>query len=105
MATKKTRPVVEPSSGVLSNVVTSFGLAGFDWTVVFVKDLSEYGKCDVNTQTIYIRDGMNEQTTKQTFYHELVHAIMFSMGHTQHDEIFTDAFGGMLLQFEKTAKL
>jgi hypothetical protein len=30
---------------------------------------------------------------------------MFSMGHTQHDEIFTDAFGGMLLQFEKTAKL
>jgi Zn-dependent peptidase ImmA (M78 family) len=72
---------------------------------VFVKDLSEYGKCDVNTQTIYIREGMNEQTTKQTFYHELVHAIMFSMGHTQHDEIFTDAFGGMLLQFEKTAKI
>ena len=104
MATKKTRPVVEPSSGVLSNVVTSFGLAGFDWTVVFVKDLSEYGKCDVNTQTIYIRDGMNEQTTKQTFYHELVHAILFTMGHMNHDEQYTDAFGVFLHQFHKTGQ-
>ena len=95
MATKKTRSVV----------VSAFSLAGFDWQVVFIKDLSEFGKCDVNNQTISIREGMNEQTTKQTFYHELVHAIMFSMGHTQHDEIFTDAFGGMLLQFEKTATL
>ena len=95
MATKKTRPVV----------VTSFQLGGFDWMVKFVKDLSEYGKCDAMTQTIYIREGMNTDSTKQTFYHELVHAIMFSMGHTQHDEIFTDAFGGMLLQFEKTAKI
>jgi len=95
MAKTKTRPVV----------VTSFSLAGFDWQVQFIKDLSEFGKCDVNNQTISIREGMNEQTTKQTFYHELVHAIMFSMGHTQHDEIFTDAFGGMLLQFEKTASL
>ena len=95
MATKKTRPVV----------VSSFQLAGFDWTVRFVRDLSEYGKCDVMNQTIYIKDGMNVESTKQTFYHELVHAIMFSMGHTQHDEIFTDAFGGMLLQFEKTASL
>ena len=95
MATKNKRP----------SVVTSFSLAGFDWKTVFIPELSEFGKCDVMTQTIYIREGMNEQSTKQTFYHELVHAIMFSMGHTQHDEIFTDSFGGMLLQFEKSAQL
>lgn len=45
---------------------------------------------------------MNEQTTKQTFYHELVHAIMFTMGKTGHDEEFTDVFGAFLHQYEKT---
>ena len=92
MATKNKRP----------SVVSSFSLAGFDWKTVFIPELSEYGKCDVMTQTIYIRDGMNEQTTKQTFYQELVHAIMFSMGHTQHDEVFIDAFGQLLNQYERT---
>ena len=81
---------------------TSFTLAGFEWTVVVRADLSEYGRCDPNTQTIYIREGMNEQMTQQTFFHELVHAIMFTMGHTTHDEVFTDAFGAFLHQYEKT---
>lgn len=45
---------------------------------------------------------MNKNFTEQTFYHELVHAIMFAMGHTQHDETFVDAFGGLLHQYTKT---
>lgn len=45
---------------------------------------------------------MSEQMTHQTFCHELVHAIMFTMGHTTHDEIFTDCFGAFLHQYEKT---
>lgn len=81
---------------------TSFTLAGFEWTVVVRPDLSEYGRCDSGTQIIYIREGMNEQMTQQTFFHELVHAIMFTMGHTTHDEVFTDAFGAFLHQYEKT---
>lgn len=83
-------------------IPSAFQLAGFDWTIKFIPDLSEYGRCDSNIQVIYIREGMNEQMTQQTFYHELVHAIMFAMGHTSHDEIFTDAFGAFLHQFEKT---
>jgi hypothetical protein len=27
---------------------------------------------------------------------------MFAMGHTQHDEIFVDAFGALLHQYERT---
>ena len=81
---------------------TSFTLAGFEWTIVVRADLSEYGRCDPSTQVIYIREGMNEQMTQQTFFHELVHAIMFTMGHTTHDEVFTDAFGAFLHQYEKT---
>jgi predicted SprT family Zn-dependent metalloprotease len=45
---------------------------------------------------------MNEQMTHQTFYHELVHAIMFTMGKTNHDEEFTDVFGSLLHQYERT---
>jgi len=45
---------------------------------------------------------MNEQMTQQTFYHELVHAIMFAMGKTNHDEEYTDAFGSLLHQYERT---
>lgn len=45
---------------------------------------------------------MNEQMTQQTFFHELVHAIMFTMGKLNHDEEFTDAFGSLLHQYERT---
>jgi hypothetical protein len=54
---------------------------------------------------IFVREGLNEQLTQQTFFHELVHAIMFAMGQTNHDEVFTDAFGTFLHQFEKTRGL
>ena len=92
MATKRTKP----------DVPTSFYLVGCQWNVKFVDDLSEYGKCGCATQMIYIRSGMNKNYTEQTFFHELVHAIMFSMGHSQHDEVFIDAFGQLLHQYEKT---
>lgn len=92
MATKKTKP----------DVPLSFKLVGFDWTVKYVEDLSEYGLCDYSTQTIRLRAGMGKSITEQTFFHELVHAIMFSMGHTSHDEIFVDAFGALLHQYDRT---
>ena len=92
MAPKSTKPTLP----------TTFQLAGFEWSVKMVGDLSEYGRCDSGTQIIYIREGMNEQMTQQTFFHELVHAIMFTMGHTTHDEVFTDAFGAFLHQFDKS---
>ena len=45
---------------------------------------------------------MNEQMTQQTFFHELVHAILFTMGKVNHDEEFTDAFGALLHQYERS---
>ena len=45
---------------------------------------------------------MNEQMTEQTFFHELVHAIMFTMGKLNHDEEFTDAFGSLWHQYERS---
>lgn len=107
MATKRTQPKVPTSfhSSVRARtqaIPTSFYLVGGLWTVKFVEDLSEYGKCDCATFTICLRSGMNKTFTEQTFAHELVHAIMFAMGHTQHDEVFVDAFGALLHQYERT---
>lgn len=83
-------------------VATSFTLAGFDWSVRFIEGLADYGTCNPSSQEILLRAGMNEQMTQQTFCHELVHAILFTMGKTNHDEEFTDAFGALLHQFERT---
>ena len=84
------------------NVPLSFYLVGWQWSVKYVEDLSDYGTCDCTTQTIRLRAGMPKTFTEQTFCHELVHAIMFAMGHTQHDEVFVDAFGALLHQYERT---
>ena len=92
MVTKNSKP----------NLPSSFHLVGCLWNVRYIEELSEYGKCDCATQTIFLRAGMNKVFTEQTFFHELVHAIMFSMGHTQQDEVFVDAFGQLLHQYERT---
>ena len=83
-------------------LATSFTLAGFDWTVRYVEGITEYGLCNPSTQEIIIRSGMNEQMTQQTFFHELTHAIMFTLGKTNHDEEFTDAFGSLWHQYERS---
>lgn len=93
MAKKNTPTAVVP---------TYFELGGFEWTVKFSEDLTELGKSDCHSQTITLRSGMSEQTTIQTFYHELVHAILFTMGQMSHDEVYVDAFAVFLHQFAKT---
>lgn len=45
---------------------------------------------------------MNEQLAQQTFFHELVHAILFTMGKPVHDEEFVDTFGAFLHQYDKS---
>lgn len=85
-----------------SVVPTYFELGGFEWTVKFSDDLTELGKSDCHSQLITLRSGMSEQTTIQTFYHELVHAILFTMGQMSHDEVYVDAFAVFLHQFAKT---
>ena len=61
--------------------------------------MEDFGKCDPEKQIISIRMDMNKQTTEQTFYDELVHAIMFTMGKLNHDEEFVDTFGAFLHQY------
>ena len=86
------------------DVATSFDLAGFKWNVTYLPHMEEMGKCDAEKQIIFIRMDMNKQTTEQTFYHELVHAILFTMGKLNHDEEFVDTSGAFLHQYHATKK-
>lgn len=83
-------------------MATTFNLAGSKWHVNYLFHMEEMGKCDPERQVIHIRMDMNKQTTEQTFYHELVHAILFTMGKLNHDEEFVDTFGAFLHQYQIT---
>lgn len=89
------------------SIPTSFELGGMRWKVVKRKRLKGlYGDCNVEKQEIRIKDGMPEDLTEQTFFHELTHAIQIAMDYNtdDHDEVFTDAFAVLLHQFFKTVK-
>tara|TARA_B110000503_G_C7113468_1_gene399228 strand:+ start:955 stop:1203 length:249 start_codon:yes stop_codon:yes gene_type:complete len=77
-----------------------FKLAGITWEVVDQK-ITECGFTDPNTFTIALNTSLSPQGKEVTFYHELVHAIMFTMGEQAHDERFVEGFAQLLYQFNK----
>lgn len=85
-------------------LVSSFMLAGTFWEVYEVDHLTEMGNCEPAQALLRIRRDMPEQAKLSTFYHELVHAILFTMGKNSHDEDFVDTFGNFLHQFSATVE-
>ncbi len=86
-------------------IPTSFELGGIEWTVEDADFLAgNMGICHTIPSKIYLQSDLPQQIKEHTFYHELVHAILFSMGKPAdtHDEIFVDAFALFLHQFSKT---
>lgn len=79
-------------------------LAGAEWTVVYTDNIADLGRTDCDTLTIYINTKQTKQAQALTFRHELVHAIMFTMGERDHDERFVEGFSQLLYQYEKQAK-
>lgn len=107
----------------------SFSLLGHEYTVEIVDDLYEkedrYGDADPDAKKIRIQsvreverifeeDGNNiksklnitEEDQIETFFHELMHIVLHSMG--QHrlykNETFVSLIGKCLLEIEKTKK-
>jgi len=77
-----------------------FKLAGVTWKVV-ESECTELGFTDPENAQIIINKRLTGQSKDVTFYHELVHAIMFTMGEHQHDERFVEGFAQLLYQYEK----
>tara|TARA_R110000822_G_scaffold69023_6_gene167874 strand:+ start:2773 stop:3024 length:252 start_codon:yes stop_codon:yes gene_type:complete len=77
-----------------------FKLAGITW-IVKEQTLAECGFTDPNTATIALNSKLPPQSMEVTFYHELVHAIMFTMGEQVHDERFVEGFAQLLYQYDQ----
>lgn len=102
-ATKKPRKQPEKTIIKESALVSKFWLGGCEWEVHVTGEMpTMMGYCDVERNQIKIRAGMPEQASQVTFYHELVHAILFTMGKNDHNEEFVDSFGNLMYQFMRT---
>ena len=76
-----------------------FKLAGVTWTIKETSDIHELGRTDNDRQVIFISNRQTEQGKEVTFLHELVHAILFTMGERDHDERFVEGFAQLLYQY------
>lgn len=85
-------------------IPASFNLAGSVWTVVQVPNLVELGRCILDDRVVQIRKNLPKQIKEQAFWHEAVHAILFTMGKTTHDEEFVDGMAALLHQLIETSK-
>ena len=92
-------------------IPTEFELGGRSWSVELVDTIpgetnTTYGLCDSHEATIFIKAGMSNDATQHTFYHELSHAICFTLGWKalNKNEEKIDALGGVFYQFLKKKK-
>lgn len=86
----------------------SFRLGGREWKVKFRQKMPKgtLGECHSDNCEIHLKKGMTGETLHHTFYHELCHAVAFTMGWSEFngDEDKIDAVGGLLYQFLNTKK-
>jgi hypothetical protein len=53
--------------------------------------ISEYGLIDYGKQIIVINSGLAPQAKQVTLWHEIVHGILYNLGHINHDEVMVDS--------------
>lgn len=88
-------------------IPATFDLGGITWSVTELDVIpGAMGACSNADAAIVLLKSLAPEIKFQTFLHELVHAVFFSMGKSadQHDEQFTDAFATFFLQYLKSAK-
>lgn len=73
---------------------------------LFIRDLDEIHLASKVTRKGGIIKDLSEQQQEHTFYHELVHAILDTMGEEElsDNEKFVDIFSGLLHQSIKTSE-
>lgn len=63
-----------------------------------------YGYCDFDKNVIYLDSGMEKTMEIATYYHELVHMILFKLNHVtlSRNENFVDGLSGLIYQAEQS---
>jgi len=77
-----------------------FKLAGITW-VVKRTSMGDLGSTNPDESVILINDKLEGQSYDVTLMHEIVHAILFTMGERNHDERFVEGFAQLLYQYEQ----
>lgn len=85
--------------GAVMHIPKTFTLAGIRWTVEETNVISEMGHCSSEDAIIRLRKNLSPQVKAATFCHELQHAIRYTLGQDDHNEVEVDAQGNLLHQF------
>lgn len=90
-------------------IPTSFKLVNRTYKVKKLgKELAEkkYGDCDKEKALIRVYPGSTKENTEHTFYHELVHALLWATTKPKlsDNEDFVDSLAAMIHQYEQTKK-
>ena len=76
-------------------------LADNRWTVHYQSKKTlkgDYGQCDELTNEIWIYIRLGSAKRLQTFIHEVGHAILYTMGYLDHDEVKVEAVSQLVHQ-------
>jgi len=89
-----------PNTGM--KIPKTYTLAGNRWTVHYKtkKELGrDYdGQCHEDTNEIWIYKRLGHAKRAQTFIHEAAHAVLFTLGHLEHDEQMVEAVAQLVYQ-------
>ena len=69
-------------------------------------ELKRNGDCDKETAKIRLDNSVDKECLEHTFYHELVHALLWASTKPKlsTNEDFVDSLGALLHQYEQTKK-
>lgn len=82
------------------NIPKKFKLGGVTWKVEEVDALGgSFGQTELWDAKITIVGHLKPDVKAQTFLHELIHAVLFSMGKRNHDEELVDGMATLLHQY------
>lgn len=86
-------------------IPNQFQLGGIVWKVRQLDILPGLmGQCDMQKAEIHLLKTLPKQVKEQTFLHELIHALLFATGKTEHDEVVVDGLAVFLHQFLNSQK-
>ena len=77
-----------------------FKLAGMTWEIID-SEMTDLGASNPESCKILLNSRLKGQDREVTLLHEVVHAILFTMGERDHDERFVEGFAQLLYQYEQ----
>ena len=77
-----------------------FKLAGMTWEIIET-EMPDLGISNPESCKILLNSRLKGQDREVTLLHEVVHAILFTMGERDHDERFVEGFAQLLYQYEQ----